>query len=150
MDDKNNNVNPIDDPQFFSAVHPTRDLKRPKIHFWAVPLYIAAHLATAWLIAFAVGGCVRRSAGGALAYAFTFGWAFALAAFALTLRFTLIWAVKVYQHYAKDEVRLRCFMVPSCSEYAILALRKYGAIVGAIKAWKRLKRCHPPGGVDYP
>ena len=70
--------------------------------------------------------------------------------FLCTLRFTFIWFVRMYQHYAKSETRLRCCMTPSCSEYAILAFKKYGAILGAIKTFRRLLRCHPPGGVDYP
>ena len=39
-----------------------------------------------------------------------------------------------------------CRYVPSCSEYAIQALRKYGAIKGGWLAAKRLLRCHPWGG----
>lgn len=42
-----------------------------------------------------------------------------------------------------------CRFVPSCSEYAILAIRKYGAIKGSWLAGKRLMRCHPWGGSGY-
>ena len=45
-----------------------------------------------------------------------------------------------------------CKFHPSCSEYAILAIRKHGVIRGAgLAAW-RLLRCNPwsHGGVDYP
>ncbi|OHC91086.1 MAG: membrane protein insertion efficiency factor YidD, partial [Sphingomonadales bacterium GWF1_63_6] len=38
-----------------------------------------------------------------------------------------------------------CRFAPSCSEYAILAIRKYGAIKGSWLAGKRLMRCHPWG-----
>lgn len=38
----------------------------------------------------------------------------------------------------------------SCSQYAILALQKYGLLIGSIKAVRRLLRCGPPGGIDYP
>lgn len=62
----------------------------------------------------------------------------------------LIWLVKVYQSRARIETRLRCCFQPSCSDYAILAIKKYGAIRGSIKAFRRIKRCSPPGGVDYP
>jgi putative membrane protein insertion efficiency factor len=68
----------------------------------------------------------------------------------LCLRLVLIWLVKVYQHYAKSETRLRCCFEPSCSEYAVLVLKKYGTVVGIIKTIHRLRRCHPPGGIDYP
>ena len=70
--------------------------------------------------------------------------------FVLALRYIMIWFVRVYQRYAKSETRLRCCFTPSCSEYAILALKKYGALIGGIKTVRRLLRCRPPGGIDYP
>jgi putative membrane protein insertion efficiency factor len=42
-----------------------------------------------------------------------------------------------------------CRYAPSCSEYAIIAIRKYGAIKGSWLATKRLMRCHPWGGSGY-
>jgi len=44
-----------------------------------------------------------------------------------------------------------CKFHPSCSQYAIDALRKYGLVRGSAKAARRLLRCHPwsHGGVDY-
>lgn len=39
-----------------------------------------------------------------------------------------------------------CRYSPSCSEYAIQALTKYGAVKGGWLAAKRLMRCHPWGG----
>jgi hypothetical protein len=43
-----------------------------------------------------------------------------------------------------------CRFTPSCSEYAIEALRKYGALKGSALAIKRISRCHGgnPGGYD--
>ena len=45
-----------------------------------------------------------------------------------------------------------CKYHPSCSEYAVLAIRKDGIVKGAAKAAWRLLRCNPwsMGGVDYP
>jgi putative membrane protein insertion efficiency factor len=44
-----------------------------------------------------------------------------------------------------------CKFHPSCSQYAIDALRKYGFLKGSYLAARRLLRCHPwsHGGVDY-
>lgn len=39
-----------------------------------------------------------------------------------------------------------CRFQPSCSAYAITALRRYGAIKGSWLATKRILRCHPWGG----
>jgi putative membrane protein insertion efficiency factor len=45
-----------------------------------------------------------------------------------------------------------CKFHPTCSEYAVLAIRRYGVIRGVPMAVRRLLRCHPwsHGGVDYP
>jgi putative membrane protein insertion efficiency factor len=42
-----------------------------------------------------------------------------------------------------------CRFQPSCSAYAITALRRYGAIKGSWLAGKRLLRCHPWGGQGH-
>ena len=36
-----------------------------------------------------------------------------------------------------------CIYVPTCSEYAIEAINKYGALKGGFLAIKRILRCHP-------
>jgi putative component of membrane protein insertase Oxa1/YidC/SpoIIIJ protein YidD len=62
--------------------------------------------------------------------------------FEVYFRFCLILTVKCYQHYASKEVRRRCLCVPSCSEYAIISLKKYPLISALIKIRKRLyKTC---------
>lgn len=64
---------------------------------------------------------------------------------------TVIWLVHFYQSRASDKTRLRCVFEPSCSEYMILAVEKYGVFRGVYKGCDRLLRCHPPnGGRDDP
>lgn len=59
--------------------------------------------------------------------------------------------IRFYQRVAPTRIRQSCRFEPSCSEYAILALQKYGFIQGWKKTIFRLKSCHPPnGGYDYP
>ena len=43
-----------------------------------------------------------------------------------------------------------CRFVPTCSEYALEALEKYGALKGSLLAIRRILRCHPfsKGGCD--
>ena len=63
----------------------------------------------------------------------------------------LIWMVHVYQHYASERIRRKCVFEPSCSEYMIMSLNKYGLFKGLFKGVHRLFRCHPPnGGKDLP
>lgn len=68
------------------------------------------------------------------------------------LKNAAIGCIKLYQHYAPEQIRRRCLFKPTCSEYAILAIQKYGLIVGLIKAYIRLfKKCR--GNIyriDYP
>jgi putative membrane protein insertion efficiency factor len=44
----------------------------------------------------------------------------------------------------------RCRFLPSCSTYAVEAVRRHGALRGAWLATRRVGRCHPwnPGGID--
>ena len=70
----------------------------------------------------------------------------------LCCKHILIGIVKVYQHYAPEEVRRRCICKPTCSEYTILALQKYGVIIGLYKAYIRIvKKCRGSiYRIDYP
>lgn len=47
-------------------------------------------------------------------------------------------------------MRPTCRFYPTCSQYAIEAIMKYGCIKGSYMAIKRILKCHPfhPGGFD--
>jgi putative membrane protein insertion efficiency factor len=63
----------------------------------------------------------------------------------------VIWIVRIYQKTASDRLRRSCRFEPTCSEYMIKAIEKYGVFKGIILGVKRLLRCRPPnGGIDYP
>ena len=64
----------------------------------------------------------------------------------------LIALVRGYQGLVSPFLPPTCRFYPSCSEYAIQAIRYYGPMQGLIKATWRLLRCHPlsHGGVDLP
>ena len=64
----------------------------------------------------------------------------------------LIFFVKTYQTVFSPLLGRHCRFYPSCSEYGVQALKKYGAVVGCKKTLKRILKCNPwnPGGVDLP
>ncbi|MDD6232066.1 MAG: membrane protein insertion efficiency factor YidD [Frisingicoccus sp.] len=62
----------------------------------------------------------------------------------------LIKCICFYRKYISPYKQPCCIYVPTCSQYAIEALEKYGAIKGSYLAIRRILRCHPfhKGGYD--
>lgn len=62
----------------------------------------------------------------------------------------LLLLVKAYQFMISPMLGPSCRHTPTCSEYAVQALTKYGAIKGLWLSIKRVGRCHPwhDGGYD--
>jgi putative membrane protein insertion efficiency factor len=70
------------------------------------------------------------------------------------LRAILVRILLVPVHLWRASVGLRqprCRFAPSCSTYAVSALRIHGPLKGSWLAARRLLRCHPwnPGGIDH-
>ncbi|MDO4295073.1 MAG: membrane protein insertion efficiency factor YidD [bacterium] len=61
-----------------------------------------------------------------------------------------IFLIRFYQRFISPCLGAHCIYTPTCSQYAIEALRKYGALKGSFLACKRILRCHPfaKGGYD--
>ena len=66
------------------------------------------------------------------------------------LKWPLIALVYLYRWLISPLLGPRCRFYPTCSEYALIALKHHGAIKGSWLAAKRIARCHPghPGGID--
>ena len=64
----------------------------------------------------------------------------------------MIAIVKLYRQKLSPIIGGGCYYEPSCSQYMILALQKYGAFEGFYKGLRRLINCRPgcKGGRDYP
>jgi putative membrane protein insertion efficiency factor len=59
--------------------------------------------------------------------------------------------IQFYQRYLSKHIGGHCVFEPSCSEYAKLAIQKYGFIYGWLNTLKRIARCSPSnGGYDFP
>ena len=65
------------------------------------------------------------------------------------LTWLLILFVRIYQRFISPLTPPSCRFTPTCSQYALEALRKYGPLKGSWLALKRLLRCHPWGGSGY-
>jgi putative membrane protein insertion efficiency factor len=64
-------------------------------------------------------------------------------------RIGLIALVRFYQAAISPHFAPSCRYVPTCSEYAVEALQRYGAIKGLILSIYRVSRCHPWGGSGF-
>lgn len=61
----------------------------------------------------------------------------------------LIGLVRFYQAAISPHLPPSCRYTPTCSAYAVEALRKYGALKGSVLAAHRILRCNPWGGTGY-
>jgi len=69
------------------------------------------------------------------------------------MRNAVIAVVRFYQKWISPMMRPRCRFYPTCSEYTILAVRKFGVLRGLLKGLWRVLRCHPLNRgdvVDFP
>ncbi|GFI54169.1 putative membrane protein insertion efficiency factor [Alistipes sp.] len=66
-----------------------------------------------------------------------------------TASMPLILLVRFYQVGISPLKPPSCRFTPTCSQYALEALRKHGPIRGTWLAVRRLLRCHPWGGSGY-
>ncbi len=62
----------------------------------------------------------------------------------------IILLIRGYQLYISPLSGPHCRYTPTCSQYALEAVKKYGVIKGAFLACRRILRCHPfaRGGYD--
>ena len=131
------------DPRSFAYV---RKLNRPSINWFRIFLFLFVPVTL--LFAFVIGlhyfGCSIAIAASIAIMAF-------IVYICLTLKQAIICIIKIYQKYAPDSLRNKCRFEPSCSEYMILAIEKYGLLRGLKKGICRLKRCNiNNGGFDLP
>lgn len=64
-----------------------------------------------------------------------------------------IFTIRFYQKRLRHLHNRRCIYTPSCSNYGIEAIEKYGVIRGSYNTYLRIKRCNGAlyqGGVDLP
>ncbi|KTD14047.1 membrane protein insertion efficiency factor YidD [Legionella israelensis] len=66
------------------------------------------------------------------------------------LRRVICLPIRLYRYFFSPFVAASCRFYPSCSEYALTAIQRYGVLRGGWKTIQRLARCHPwsKGGYD--
>jgi putative membrane protein insertion efficiency factor len=65
----------------------------------------------------------------------------------LSLPFILL--IRAYQRIISPWMGPKCRFTPTCSEYGVQALKKYGPVKGLWLTAKRLSKCHPWGSSGY-
>ena len=65
-------------------------------------------------------------------------------------RKTLIFIIRIYQRHISPHMGKHCKFYPTCSEYTVQAVDKYGIIKGSLLSIIRILKCNPfsKGGVD--
>lgn len=66
------------------------------------------------------------------------------------MKHVLLSILRFYKRNISPMLGQNCRFVPTCSEYAAIAIERYGAWKGSRLALSRIARCHPfhPGGID--
>lgn len=67
-----------------------------------------------------------------------------------SIRWLFVAIIRVYQAILSPVLPASCRFYPSCSDYAVESIERFGAIRGMIMAIRRISRCHPwnEGGFD--
>lgn len=66
------------------------------------------------------------------------------------MKLLVLGMIRFYRLFLSPLKPPTCRFIPTCSEYAFLAIEKYGILRGGWLALKRILKCHPfhPGGYD--
>lgn len=82
--------------------------------------------------------------------AMTKGWIFLHITTKITMKYPLIFLIKLYQICLSPLLGKNCRFYPTCSHYSIEAINKFGTIKGSWLALRRIIKCHPwnDGGYD--
>lgn len=68
----------------------------------------------------------------------------------LTMKYLLLWLIRGYRALISPLLPPTCRFQPTCSQYALQAVDRFGPLRGSWLAVRRILRCHPlhPGGYD--
>lgn len=109
-----------------------RPLIRPKTSILCVLIIFISYVAICWILASILINYfnIKRRV---LTYFIVY-----FICFCVISKVLFIQLIKCYQHYAPEHIRRKCLCKPTCSEYAIIVLKKYLTIVALFKIINRL------------
>jgi len=123
-----------------------RELERPDINVIRIIIYAVLFICAVVVCTFFTSFLFRNIHAGLLLPGYT------ILGLALFSKRIIICLVRLYQCYAPERIRRKCLFKPTCSEYMIMALEKYGLFKGLYKSIYRLffkcKGFHY--SIDYP
>lgn len=64
------------------------------------------------------------------------------------MKYFLLGLIKIYQ-LIPGPIHKMCRYTPTCSEYAIISIKRFGTLKGSFISIKRILRCAPWGGMGY-
>ena len=64
------------------------------------------------------------------------------------MKYFLLGLIKIYQ-LIPGPIHKMCRYTPTCSEYAIISIKRFGVLKGSFISIKRILRCAPWGGMGY-
>lgn len=129
-----------------TSIHYVRNLDRPNISWFTIFLHIFIPV----LIILAITK-ILLLIHAPLIISFAISYILMFFYVLLRLKKIFICCVRIYQHYAPNSIRMKCRFEPSCSQYMIISIEKYGAIKGLQRGINRIRRCKiGNGGYDYP
>ncbi len=110
--------------------------EHPKINFYLVGMVVAL------LLFFFVGGILFLKEYLPVFYSLLILIGVYVILFIIFVNKLAIFAIRVYQYFAPMKIREKCVFTPTCSSYAIQAIKKYGIIKALPMIRDRIKRCH--------
>lgn len=114
-----------------------RPLHRPRTNVWHMAIFLSAIICLTFAINLILSLIIKHISGEPQFPTDCFYTAIIL--LVLFYRKFCIICIELYQHYAPEHIRRKCVCMPTCSEYAILCLKKYNAIKAFRKIYNRLK-----------
>jgi len=125
------------------SIYYVRNNVRPKIDFWEIVIYILPLPVSIILCQKVLSIFFEKTIVNTTLIFFILIYIICIS------KYIMLLLIKLYQKLAPEHIRNKCRFEPSCSNYMIMAIEKFGIIKGLKKGFLRLKKCSSgDGGYD--